>query len=96
MKKKLLVICLCVCMMLATTACEVKENKVDAKKEQAPQANEVLAQKYNATEIVLSDEEILVDGNAVSENEEAAVYTANDIVFYLRTGFYLWRRVKGG
>ena len=35
------------------------------------------------TEIVLSDEAITVNGEAVSTDENAAVYTANDIVFYL-------------
>lgn len=37
----------------------------------------------NATEIKLSDNEITVDGKAVSITPGDAVYTANDIVFYL-------------
>jgi len=37
----------------------------------------------DATTIVLSDEEITVDGNVISTDEESAVYVANDIVFYL-------------
>ena len=36
-----------------------------------------------ATVIELSDDGITVDGSAVSEDTESAVYTANDIVFYL-------------
>ena len=36
-----------------------------------------------ATVIELSDEEITVDGAAISEDTESAVYKANDIVFYL-------------
>ena len=37
----------------------------------------------NATHIELSDEAILVNGQAAPTDETAAVYTANDIVFYL-------------
>jgi len=37
----------------------------------------------NAVNIVLSDAGITVDGEKASQNEEDAVYTANDIVFYL-------------
>lgn len=37
----------------------------------------------NATQISLSDDGIFVDGEAISENEEDAVYAARDIVFYL-------------
>lgn len=37
----------------------------------------------NATYITLSDDEIQVDGEAISENSEDAVYAARDIVFYL-------------
>lgn len=37
----------------------------------------------DATKIQLSDEGITVDGGAISTDESAAVYTANDIVFYL-------------
>ena len=36
-----------------------------------------------ATEIKLSDEEIMVDGSVISSDEESAVYVAKDIVFYL-------------
>ena len=36
-----------------------------------------------ATVIELSDEAITVDGEAISEDTESAVYKANDIVFYL-------------
>ena len=35
------------------------------------------------TEIVLSDEEIMVNGEGISTEEDSAVYAANDIVFYL-------------
>ena len=74
--KKWIVFVLCVVMCLGMTACSSKE-------ETSNKENEVLSKKYNATDIVLSDEEILVDGKAVSTNMESAVYKANDIVFYL-------------
>lgn len=75
--KKWIVFVLCVVMSLGMTACSSKE-------ETSNKENEVLSKKYNATDIVLSDEEILVDGKAVSTNMESAVYKANDIVFYLK------------
>lgn len=37
----------------------------------------------DAVKIELSNSEILVDGEKISENTEAAVYKANDIIFYL-------------
>jgi hypothetical protein len=37
---------------------------------------------YEGTEILLSDDGITVDGNAISTDEESAVYEANDIVYY--------------
>jgi len=46
-------------------------------------SNEELAKRYKATNIVLADEGITVDGEAISEHSQAAVYRANDIVFYL-------------
>ena len=39
------------------------------------------------TKINLSDKEITVDGNAVTTDSSQAVYTANDIVFYLAFRF---------
>ncbi len=37
----------------------------------------------DATQIVLSDDDILVDGEVISTDEKDAVYAANDIIFYL-------------
>ncbi len=45
--------------------------------------NEELAKKYDASIIVLSDENITVDGKKISMDTESDVYAANDIVFYL-------------
>ena len=42
-----------------------------------------VAQQAAVTTIELSDETILVDGAPASTDRDAAVYTANDIVFYL-------------
>ena len=41
------------------------------------------AEDTDAVKIELSNSEILVDGEAISENPEMAVYKANDIIFYL-------------
>ena len=37
---------------------------------------------YEAVEILLSDDVIRVDGQAISEDTAEAVYIANDIVYY--------------
>lgn len=71
MKKILVCVFVCVVWGLGLTACTAKEESTS------------LAKKYNATEIVLSDEEISVNGKAISTNTDDAVYSANDIVFYL-------------
>ncbi len=47
------------------------------------QMNEELAEKYNASIISLSDEEVLVDGEFVAGDSSNPVYVANDVVFYL-------------
>lgn len=46
-------------------------------------SSEELAEKYDASNIVLTDEKITVDGKDISSDSEMAVYAANDIVFYL-------------
>lgn len=40
-------------------------------------------QKIEGTQIKLSDKKITVDGKTVTNDTTQAVYTANDIVFYL-------------
>lgn len=47
----------------------------------APSASS--ADQQDTTQITLSDQEILVNGEAASTDKTAAVYTAHDIVFYL-------------
>ena len=41
------------------------------------------APETEGTQIILSDEQITVDGNAITSDPEQGVYLANDIVFYL-------------
>ena len=80
MIKKIVSIWLCMVLILGMTACGEKKSTTE---ESAQATNEELAKKYRATNIVLSDEEISVDGKAISDNPKEAVYRANDIVFYL-------------
>ena len=67
-------------LCMGITACGIKESKAGG---QTHTTHEALAKKYNATDIVLSDEEISVNGKTISTNMNDAVYSANDIVFYL-------------
>lgn len=83
MKKRWISMLLCAVLVLGMTACGTKEENADDVKVQSEGTNGLLAQKYNATNIVLSDDKIMVDGKEISNNPNAAVYKANDIVFYL-------------
>lgn len=78
--KKIIGLIFFMVLCIEMTACGIKEGKADG---QIHTTNEALAKKYNATDIVLSDEEISVNGKTVSTNADDAVYSANDIVFYL-------------
>ena len=80
MIKRIISIMLCAILVLGMTACGEKQNSTGVS---AQATNEELAKKYRATNIVLSDEEITVDDKKISDNPKAAVYCANDIVFYL-------------
>lgn len=79
MKSSKLVVIL-LAMVFLLTACGTKPT------EQAPTSPVVQAPAAptydDATQIVLSDSGITVDGAAVSTDVTAAVYTANDIVYY--------------
>lgn len=83
--KKIMSLLLCIILCLGMIACSPKEEMTGQGKTdvQSDMTNESLAEKYNATNIVLSDTEILVDGKAISTSAESVVYKANDIVFYL-------------
>lgn len=54
-----------------------------ATEEQTVENEETIAENYaDATQIMLSDNGITVDGEAVAAEDAAAVYVANDIVYY--------------
>ena len=63
--------------MIEDDETETAAHKAD-KEEDATENGEIA----DAVNIVLSDNQILVDGEAVSEDTESAVYIANDIVYY--------------
>ncbi|MBQ6857503.1 MAG: carbohydrate-binding domain-containing protein [Lachnospiraceae bacterium] len=63
--------------MIEEDEIETDVHKAD-KKEEVTENGEIA----DAVNIVLSDNQILVDGEAVSEDTESAVYIANDIVYY--------------
>ena len=72
--KRVLSVCLALSLCAAMTAC----GQTGAEK-----AGTVSSEKWeDAAVIQLSDNGITVDGEAVSTDETAAVYTANDIVYY--------------
>lgn len=63
----------------ATSAATEAQTSAEETTEEAKQEASVVE---GAVNIVLSDDEITVDGEAISENEEDAVYKANDIIYY--------------
>lgn len=79
-------------MVLSMSACN-QENQQEAVSQpestpaettpSAPQENAAEQQPFDGTVIELSDDQITVDGEAISSEEGSAVYAANDIVFYL-------------
>ena len=78
--KKIVAILMGISMLISVTAC----GKVGNQDAAIPgKTNEELAKQYDASIIELSDTRITVDGEAISSNEDGAVYAANDIVFYL-------------
>ena len=83
-------ICLLLAMILVFGAagCGKSENKTDTKKETVSQTveSETTVEEElfsDAVKIELSKSEILVNGEKISEDTDAAVYKANDIIFYL-------------
>lgn len=71
MKRVLKGIKIILCMLMILSGCSNTEEKTES-----PKVFE------GATIIHLSDDEITVDGEKISENQEDAVYKANDIVYY--------------
>lgn len=84
-------ICLLLTMVLAIgiAGCGKADTKTEPQKEETETAIEseetVLEEQVlsDAVKIELSNSDILVNGEKISEDTEAAVYKANDIIFYL-------------
>ncbi|MBE6986993.1 MAG: hypothetical protein E7433_06200, partial [Ruminococcaceae bacterium] len=74
------IVAILLAMVVLLTACGTKptEQTPTSPAVQAPAASTY----DDAMQIVLSDSGITVDGAAVSTDVTAAVYTANDIVYY--------------
>ena len=83
-------LCLLLAMTLAVglTGCHKSEadTKTETKQETSAAVDETVEDVIAETDVVkieLSNSEILVDGEKISEDTESAVYKANDIIFYL-------------
>ena len=83
-------LCLLLAMTLAVglTGCQKSEadTKAETKQETSAAVDETVEDviaETDAVKIELSNSEILVDGEKISEDTESAVYKANDIIFYL-------------
>ena len=76
-------------MVLSMSACDQNNKEATSQSENTPveststEAETNEKQPFEGTIIQLSDESITVDGEAIASDESAAVYAANDIVFYL-------------
>lgn len=85
--KKLSVL-LMLTLVVGLTACGKTEKKVETKQEVETSEEEVIVEEEETveeevTKISLSNGEILVNEEAISEDAESDVYKANDIIFYL-------------
>ncbi|MBR3761628.1 MAG: carbohydrate-binding domain-containing protein [Lachnospiraceae bacterium] len=74
-----------VCVLAMLTGCGQQGNTAGTEGNAGHGTTDAAEKKVfeGATVIELSDEEITVDGNAVTEDCTQAVYVANDIIFYL-------------
>lgn len=76
-------------LVLGLTACGTTDKKTETKEEKVEVSNgdtEAVEEEpidENITKITLSNSEILVNDEEISEDAEADVYKANDIIFYL-------------
>ena len=74
-------------LALGLAGCGKSDEKTEPQKEETAAVVEseetVQEEPSDAVKIELSNSEILVDGEKISEDAEAAVYKANDIIFYL-------------
>lgn len=88
MRSKLIRVLFCALLSVSMIGCgsaKITSTKAEDNSEvsSAAKTNEELASQYDALSIVLDDEQITVDGKAISTSASDAVYAANDIVFYL-------------
>lgn len=90
MRSKLVRVLFCILLSATLIGCgstettgTITENAAANEATVVKKTNEELISQYNAVNIVLDDSQITVDGDNISTSESAAVYAANDIVFYL-------------
>ena len=83
-------LCLLLAMILAVGLAGCQKSESDTKTETKQETSAVVVEmvedaisETDTVKIELSNNEILVDGEKISEDTEAAVYHANDIIFYL-------------
>lgn len=72
-------------LVFGLTACGSAEPKKEAQQETVAEAESEVEEKAyeDVVKIELSNSDILVNGEEISESAEDAVYKANDIIFYL-------------
>lgn len=81
---------LIITLVLGLTACGTSDTKTETKTEKtetAAEATEIVPEETAEEELVkitLSNSDILVNDEKISEDTEADVYKANDIIFYLK------------
>lgn len=80
MKRNLKIISILVVTFVFLTACKGQGKQEDTTNETV-KVNEKINIE-DATEIILSDDSITVEGNEITESDTDAVYKANDIVYY--------------
>lgn len=83
MKRSSVLLAVLLGMSMVMTGCQ-ETSKSEVKTEYSTSDAEVNSPAVEGvTQIVLSDDAILVDGDIISADEKDAVYAANDIIFYL-------------
>jgi len=86
---KKLCLLLTIILVFSLAGCGKSDKKTETKKEETAttvESEETILEGQVLSDVVkieLSNSEILVDGEKISEDTEAAVYKANDIIFYL-------------
>ena len=79
-------ILLAMILSMGILGCQKEEVKKDPVSQAAPTTESMIEteiSEIDSVKIELSNGDILVDGEKISEDKDAAVYKANDIIFYL-------------